>query len=240
MEIRRFFAKPENMIGEFITLDGDEFLHMTKVLRYKVGYKAIVCLNDGYEHTCEITQINKKDAILKVQESNLIDKKGIELTVFAGILKNNKLDFVIQKGVELGVDKFYPFISSYSAETKFSKERSEQIAKDAAKQCGTTYLTEINDLIDFNSLQSKLDEYDTVLLAYENETINSVKNTEIKGKKIAIIVGPEGGFKVEEMRQLKSLGAKVITLGKRILRAETASIVLSTLVLDKMGELDYD
>jgi len=240
MEIRRFFVPKYDVNDGYVTVTGDEFLHMTKVLRYKVGFKAVVCCNDGYELDCTIESINKTSAILKINESKLVDKKNISLTLFAGILKNNKLDFVIQKSVELGVDRFVPFTSSYSAETKFSLERAESIAKDAAKQCGTAYLTQVSSLVDFNLMLKELDQFDTVLLAYENELVNSVKNTEIKGNNIAIIVGPEGGFKVDEMRAIKNLGAKVITLGKRILRAETASIVLSTLVLDKLGELDHD
>lgn len=240
MEIRRFFVSENDINDGIITMKGDEFLHMTKVLRYKVGYRAFICCNDGYEHDCTITELNKGYAILKVNESKLVDKKNIKLTLFAGILKNNKLDFVIQKGVELGVDKVVPFLSAYSAETKFSKERADKIAIDAAKQCGTAYLTEVSELISFDSLVDKIKDFDTVLLAYENETNYSLKNTKIVGKNIAIIVGPEGGFKVDEMRKIQSEGAKIITLGKRILRAETASIVVSTLVLDKLGELDYE
>lgn len=240
MEIRRFFVTPDKIVDNEIIVDGDEFQHMTKVLRYKVGFKAIVCANDGYEHSCTITKLDRNQATLKIDESKLIDKKNIKLVLFAGLLKNNKLDLVVQKSVELGVDTVIPFTSAYCDESKFRLDRAQTIAKDAAKQCGTTYLTNVEDLISFDEVVKRVSTFDTVLFAYENEINNSINKIDIVGKNIAIIVGPEGGFKVEELKAIKDAGAKVITLGKRILRAETASIVLSTLVLNKLGELDYD
>ena len=101
MEIRRFFVNPEAIVGNTVTVCGDEFLHMTKVLRYKVGYKAIVCTNDGLERLCTIKSVSKDQAELTVDEVRVQDKKNVHLTLFAGVLKNNKLDIVVQKAVEL-------------------------------------------------------------------------------------------------------------------------------------------
>ncbi|MBO4554679.1 MAG: 16S rRNA (uracil(1498)-N(3))-methyltransferase [Clostridia bacterium] len=240
MEIRRFFTDSSALQNDTITLTGDEFLHMTKVLRYKVGFKAIVCLNDGYERHCTITQIGKDFALLNVDESKKVDRKNVSLTLYAGLLKNNKLDFVIQKAVELGVDSVVPFVSANSAETKFSLERGEKIALEAAKQCGSAYLSSVKGLVDFDMVLNDIKGFDTVLFAYEGETQNSVKTSNLTGRNIALIVGCEGGFTPEEAEKAKLEGANVVTLGRRILRAETASIVLATLTLDKLGELDYD
>ena len=240
MEIRRFFTNETALNADTITLTGDEFLHMTKVLRYKVGFKAIVCLNDGYERHCTITQIGKDFALLKVDESKKVDRQKVSLTLYAGLLKNNKLDFVIQKAVELGVDTVVPFVSANSAETKFSLERGERIALEAAKQCGSAYLSSVKDLVDFNDVLNDIKNYDTVLFAYEGEKQNSVKTSNPSGRNIALIVGCEGGFTPEEAAEAKSRGVEVVTLGRRILRAETASIVFAALTLEKLGELDYD
>jgi len=240
LEIRRFFVDSSAVFGDKITLSGDEFLHMTKVLRYKVGYKAIVCANDGVENYCTIASIGKDSATLRIDEAKRVDSKGVNLVLYAGLLKNNKLDFVIQKAVELGVDKVVPFVSANSAESKFSQERGERIALEAAKQCGSAYLSEIAPLHTFDDVLAEIRAFDKVLFAYEGEKQNSVKTSNLIGSNIALIVGSEGGFKPDEVDMAKYAGASVVTLGKRILRAETASIVLSALTLDKLGELDYD
>ena len=240
MEIRRFFVSKNAISNGKITVTGDEFLHMTKVLRYKVGFQAIVCANDGVENHCTIEEIGKDYALLNIDKSVIVDRKNVSLTLYAGLLKNNKLDFVIQKAVELGVDKVVPFVSSNSAEMKFSRERGERIALEAAKQCGSAYLSKVGELESFKQVLDDLKAFDTVLFAYEGEKQNNIKTSNLNGSNIALIVGSEGGFKSEEADEAKVKGAHIVTLGRRILRAETASIVLATLTLDKLGELDYD
>lgn len=240
MEIRRFFVDKSAVADGKIVVKGDEFLHMTKVLRYKVGFKAIVCANDGVENYCTIEEIGKDYAVLKIDESVVADRKTVSLTLYAGLLKNNKLDFVIQKAVELGVDRVVPFLSLNSSETKFSRERGERIALEAAKQCGSAYLSKVGELESFEQVVAEIKNYDKVLFAYEGERENNIKTSNLTGQNIALIVGCEGGFKPEEMQLAKEKGAEVVTLGRRILRAETASIVLLALTLDRLGELDYD
>ncbi len=241
MEIRRFFVNPQDIDanGEIVVF-GDEFLHMTKVLRYKIGYKAIVCANDGIERYCTIKQIDRDRAILSVDDENVQDKKRVHVTLFAGLLKNNKLDFTIQKAVELGIDEVRPFLSSNTAETKFAKDRADKIALEAAKQCGSAYLTKVGELCDFQDVIRAFGDFDKVLFAYEDEKKNRIKDCDLSGKKIALIVGAEGGFTPEEAQIAKESGAQIVTLGRRILRAETASIVASALLLDALGELDYE
>lgn len=240
MEIRRFFVKPSNICGSRIIISGDELLHMTKVLRYKVGYKAIVCANDGIERLCTIDKIERDSAILTIDEERVQDTKKCHVTLFAGLLKNNKLDFAIQKAVELGVDEVYPFTSQNCAESRFSCERSNKIALESAKQCGSAYLTEVGELISFEDVLHKIGNYDKVLFAYENERKKRIRDSVGEQKRIALIVGPEGGFTQEETQGAIAQGAELVTLGKRILRAETASIVACTLLLDCLGELDYE
>lgn len=240
MEIRRFFTTADKLENGKIVIDGDEFLHMTKVLRYKVGFKATVCLNDGIERLCTIKQIGKDSALLNVDENIVQDAKHAKVTLFAGLLKNNKLDFAIQKAVELGVDEIVPFTSRNCAETKFSKERANKIALESAKQCGSAYLTKVADLKTFDEIKHDFCKYNQVLFAYENEKENRIKDCAPYGDNVALVVGCEGGFTEDEVKDAVDCGARVITLGKRILRAETASIVASTMLLDSLGELDYE
>lgn len=239
MEIRRFFVKPYDINDGVVTLGGDEFLHMTKVLRYKVGYKAVILANDGLERLCTVQKIERYSATLSVDSVRQADKKNVTLTLYAGNLKNNKLDFVIQKAVELGVDRVIPFVSANCAERKFSLDRAGRIALEAAKQCGSIYLSEVGDIISFDDVVASLKDYDAAFIAYENERQNPISKA-AKGKNIALIIGPEGGFTQEEVEAATGDGAISVTLGRRVLRAETASIVACALTLDSLGELAYD
>lgn len=240
MEIRRFFVDKKDIVDGKITLTGDEFYHMTKVLRYKVGYKAVILANDGIERHSVVEEIGKDSAILAVENEVVADRKNATITLYAGLLKNNKLDFVVQKGVELGVDNIVPFISQNSAETKFNSERANKIALESAKQCGSVYLSKVGDLVDYDKVIDDFKCYDKVIFAYENEKTNRIVDAVKGAKKLAIVVGPEGGFTPEETEMAIENGATVVTLGRRILRAETASIVSATLALESLGELDYD
>ena len=240
MEIRRFFVDKKYIVDGKITLTGDEFYHMTKVLRYKVGYKAVILANDGIERHSVVEEIGKDSAILAVENEVVADRKNATITLYAGLLKNNKLDFVVQKGVELGVDNIVPFISQNSAETKFNSERANKIALESAKQCGSVYLSKIGDLVDYDKVIDDFKCYDKVIFAYENEKTNRIVDAVKGAKNLAIVVGPEGGFTHEETERAIENGATVVTLGRRILRAETASIVSATLALESLGELDYD
>ena len=240
MEIRRFFVDKADILGDRITLGGDEFYHMTKVLRYKVGYKAVILANDGIERHSVVEEICKDYAVLKIEEEVVADRKNATVTLYAGLLKNNKLDFVVQKGVELGVDRIIPFVSQNSAETKFNADRANKIALESAKQCGSVYLSQVDDLVDFDKVVDGFKNYDKVIFAYENEKKNSIRDAVRGASNLAIIVGPEGGFTPEETDRAIASGADVVTLGRRILRAETASIVSATLALEALGELDYD
>ena len=238
MEIRRFFVSRCDIADGAVTIRGDEFLHMTKVLRYKVGYKAVVCANHGVEHTCTVKEIGRDYARLTIDRSKVVDKKGVSITLYAGLLKNNKLDFVIQKAVELGVDRIIPFTSANCAETKFSVDRANKIALEAAKQCGSAYLSRVDELISIDEMAAQLKNYDSVLFAYEGERKLKLSDALREGKHIALIVGPEGGFQPDEAESIINAGASSVTLGRRILRAETASIIFCALVLNGLGELD--
>lgn len=254
MEIRRFYSDDMDWLDETFTLWGDEFLHMTKVLRYKVGYKAIVFSNTGQEFLCRVDEIRKDCVILAIEKMRYIETKKIHMTLYAGLLKNNKLDLVVQKAVELGVDRIIPFTSANCAETQFSVDRARKIALEAAKQCGAVYLSKVTEPKTFDGVLNDVSErhielsamtkscymYDDIFFAYENEEKNRFSSYGKHGNQVALIIGPEGGFTPEEAEKMKTAGAKAVTLGKRILRAETASIVGSALLLDAFGEFDFD
>lgn len=239
MEIKRFFVTSDAVKDYEIYLTGMAYKHFGLVLRAKVGYKVIICLNDGKEYNCTVKKIDSNTIVLNIDSVVTADKRNHEVTLYAAILKNSKLDYVIQKAVELGVTNFYPFISQRCAETKFNIERARTIALESAQQCGSSFLTNIFEPITFDEVIAKQKEYDTSLIAYECENKDSIKDVKI-GKTISLVVGPEGGFEKSEVDAIVAQSAKSVTLGKRILRADTAGIVFPALVLNQIGELNYD
>lgn len=241
MELRRFFVSPSDVAPDgTVTVSGGEAEHMTRVLRMKKGFRAIVCTGDGSEIIAEITDVNAERVLLRRLEEKRVDRRDAHLTLFCGILKNKNLDFVVRHAVELGVDRIVPFYSSRTDETSFNAERANKIALEAAKQCGSVFLSEVCEPVSFEEMTTKFAEYDAVYFCYENERRRPLASVHPQGTRIALVVGSEGGFTEEEVKAATEKGAVTVTLGRRILRAETADIVACAFALGAMGELDYD
>ena len=241
MEIRRFFVPNEAAYDNYITIDGEQFTHMVKVLRYKVGYQLILCLDDGLDYHCTIREITKKYAragIDYVEKNNAVP--NTKITLYQALPKGDKLDLIIQKCTELGIFAIKPFLSRYTNETKYNLERNKKIALEACKQCGRGKLPIIGELTDFDTMLEDAAKNDILIMPYENATVGRISS--IKGlkqaKSIGIIIGSEGGFEESEVKKAKKdAKAKVVSLGNRILRCETAAIVTNTLVMYEIGEL---
>ena len=235
---KRFFINKEDLFGNKVTIKGEEFMHLYKVMRMRVG-DTIECFYDGSEiFSCEISKIEKTFAEAVVIDSfECIANPKKQVVLFQALPKLDKLELVTQKVCELGISKIIPFESRFTvAKPNQNKmERLEKISISACKQCGRTALLGLEDTISFKQMLLRLKEFDQIVLANETENTNALN--EISGNNIAIIVGSEGGFAKEEIDELVKVGAISVTLGKRILRTETASIVLSALVLDRLGEL---
>lgn len=242
MEPRRFFVRPEAVSADgLITVSGTEAEHMTRVLRMKEGYKAVILTGDGCERLSTVVRVTRGEVLLREESVTRADRRSVSLTLFAGNLKNGNLDLVVRKAVELGVDRIVPFVSARTDEKKFNRERSERIALEAAKQCGALFLSEVEEQISFKEVLDRVKNYDKTWFCYENETRSPLaKIAREEGRSFALIVGSEGGFTDEEAAAAVAAGAKSVTLGRRILRAETADIVASAFALGALGELDHD
>ncbi len=221
--MKRFYV--DNIISSK-TIVGEEFNHLKKVLRCEVGEKIICICGDGNEYICEITRITAELAEIKILEVKKCNHdSSIELTVFMGLPKGEKFEFLIQKLSELGVSNLIPFESSYTiAKPKDKKlERYKKIALEACKQCGRSKPMQVEECISFKNLLNKIKEFDICYFAYENADNGNFNDVKDKTN-VAIIVGAEGGFSEEEANKLIQNGAKIVTLGKRILRCETAPL----------------
>lgn len=243
---KRFFLQETDLHDNIITLVGDEHQHLSKVLRLRVGDKVECFYNNSNILNCEITEITKNYSTLVVNDfTEVSSNPNINVTLFQGLPKLDKLETIAQKATELGVSSIVPFSSSFCvAKQNDNKiERLKKIVISACKQCGRTKLIEIMPCLNFSTMLETLQKYDLVIFANETENSLTLKQAIKKTNKsllknIALIVGSEGGFSKEEINALTSLkNVYSVSLGKRILRTETASISLSTLILYELGEI---
>ena len=239
MEIRRFFASPGDIAGDKIFVSGEEFSHM-KVLRQKVGYKVVVCTGDGKDYEGTIIELKTDCAVVKVDDvKDNENDPTVEVTLFQALPKGDKTSLIVQKCTELGAVRIVPFLSEFTEEEKFNRERMQRVAKEACKQCGRSLVCEVGELCGFSDMLDGLKDYDLVIMPYENAPSGRIGD--VKGlrtaKKIAVIIGSEGGFSEREVSLAKERGAVIVSLGKRILRCETAGLVAIALIGYERGEL---
>ncbi|MBQ0017187.1 MAG: 16S rRNA (uracil(1498)-N(3))-methyltransferase [Clostridiales bacterium] len=246
---RKFYIKSEKSF-EFennIIVEGDEFNHIANVLRYKIGDKITIIDGSGTDYECEIIEINKKNLLLKILSMKDCESETKSfVSVFQALVKGDKFELIIQKLTELGVKKLVPFSSEFCQVKPNTTrlDRLEKISIEALKQCGRAKQLEIDKVKSFKEMIEELSSYDKVVFAYENASENlSPKIFEdilkMKDKKVAIVVGSEGGFSKDEAKELENLkNIKTVSLGNRILRAETASITLTSIVMYLLGEMD--
>ena len=241
MEIRRFFVPQEDVCGNKIYVRGEEFVHMTKVLRQKKGYKVVVCSGDGKDYMGRIAEISKDHAVIEVESVKDNDNDpSLDITLFQALPKGDKMSFIVQKCTELGARKIVPFLSDYTEEDKFNRDRMQRVAKEACKQCGRSLSCEIGELCTFCDVVAAFGGYDCVIMPYENATCGKVGDVKglMTAKKIAVVIGSEGGFSDREVSAAKDAGAQIVSLGKRILRCETAGLVTIALTDYERGELE--
>ncbi len=226
--------------GSRVTLTGDSHAHLAYALRSRVGDEVILCC-DKIDYTCRITSITKTETRLEVLSFNAVDTEPkTQITLFFALLKGDKNDFVIQKCTELGASEFVPFVSRNCERgaQSIKKERLSKIAEEAAKQCGRGYVPKVNDPIGFDDVVSALGAFDLVVFPYEKADKPDLKSflRSVSGEKVAVIVGSEGGFTDEEAALLSAAGVTPVTLGKRIMRAETASVAVLSALTYEFGE----
>lgn len=241
MEIRRFYVDKDDIVDGFVTVKGDEYIHMTKILRHKVGYKIIVNNNlDGFDYYAVITDIGKESARAEIVDKVINDTvSNVNVTLMQALPKGDKSDFIAQKATELGVKKIIFFLSEFTTEKKINIDRIKRITLEACKQCGRAFVPKVEFVNTITELS--IEQYDKVVFMNEHEqemSFSDVSFDNIREKKVALIVGSEGGFSKREACEICDKGAVSVSLGKRILRAETASVASMSIVMYKLGVMD--
>lgn len=249
--MHKFFTQKENINEIKGKILGDDVKHIYKVLRLSEGEKIVLNNCNGKEYLCEISNISKTEVLVNIiKELDIDNESNVNIYLFQGLPKAQKMDLIVQKGTELGVLKFIPVITErvdVKLKGDFKKlDRLNRIVLEAAKQSKRSVIPKVLEPIAFNEVLKKVEEMDLFLVPYEN-----AENFGLKGvlkalkkenkidnvKNIGIMVGPEGGFEKEEIEALKEEGAYIITLGNRILRTETAGFVLASLLQYEFGDL---
>lgn len=242
--MHRFFIPKEWMAGEKVFLKEDRAHQIVDVLRLKPGEHIIVLNNSGWEYEVEIEQTGGD--LIKgrvVKKAICTGEPGISITLYQALLKTDKFELILQKGVELGVSAFVPFISERCVVRAPSDNRMmrwQTIVREAAEQTGRAVLPALQSAISFREACERADK--PAILLWEEEKSNSLRTTlrstpYQNAQALSIFIGPEGGFPESEAGVAESFGITAVSLGKRVLRAETAGIAAISAVLYEKGEL---
>ena len=242
-----FFAEHENIHDTYIEIVGSDVNHLKNVLRFKKGDNLLISSGDNVDYICHISEMYD-DKIIALIDS--IDNVGKELPskvyLFQGLPKGDKMELIIQKMTELGVHQIIPVAMKRSVVKLDSNQEGNKIkrwnliAESAAKQSKRSIIPEITGVCGFKEAIEFADSLDVKLLPYEcadgmSKTKNIINNIK-KGQSVAIFIGPEGGFDIEELEIAKEHGFEIITLGKRILRTETAGMMLMSVLMYNFEE----
>ena len=247
----RFFVDKKNINIENNTciIEGEDVKHISKVLRCRIGEELEVCDNNNNEYICEITNIDKNQVELNIVEKVDIQRESdLKIKVYQGLPKGPKMEMILQKLTEVGVDEIILVQTKRTVvkvdDKKEDKklERWERIIYEAAKQSKRGKIPTLRGVLTFKEALADMKENDFNIAPYENEKTKSIKQA-IKGvniNNIGIFVGPEGGFEETEIEAIEDIGGQSVSLGPRILRTETASLVASSIVLYELSDLGGD
>ena len=242
----KFFVEDKSIKKDEITIKGEDVNHIKNVLRKKKGDKIIICNKDiSKDYQCEITKLEEETIQCKIlEEMQTNTESNIKVSIYQGLPKADKMELIIQKSVELGVYDITPIemkrsVVKLNDKDKIKKqERWQKIAEVAAKQSGRNIIPQINEIKSIKNICNLYTKYDIVIIAYENEKENKLKEElqALKAKQkhklsIAIIIGPDGGIDDEEIELFKGNNAKIVTLGNRILRTETVALNMLSIIM---------
>ncbi len=240
----RFFITPEEMQPNFLVLTGENAQH-AKVLRLKNGEEVMVCDGAGHECLCAVSDVSEGQFSLVVKDRRDSDTEPpVRVSIYMAFPKGDKLEHVIQKATELGAYEIVAFPSARCVSKPDEKslkkkvERWQKIAASAAEQSGRGRIPEVLVLGSFREALDRAAKADKALMLYENEQATTLRMAMEQGSAstISLLTGPEGGLEEKEVELAREKGLQVCTLGKRILRCETAPLCALSAVMYACGE----
>lgn len=240
--MQQFFADPSWFREGKIILEGPDVNHIKNVLRMRPGEDVRISDGSGKVYLCCVDDYEEGTAVLDIlKELDSDTELPSEIVLFQGLPKGDKMDWIVQKAVELGVHAVVPFSAKRSVvkldekKAKKRQERWQAIAKGAAEQSGRSRIPEVRQVLTFAGALDAASDLDVVLIPYELEegmekTARIIGNI-APGQSVGVFIGPEGGFEETEVEQAEERGAEPITLGKRILRTETAGLTTLSILM---------
>lgn len=250
--MHKFFTEPHNINENVGIIVGEDVKHIYKVLRLSEGEEIILNNCEGVEYLGKINSINKSEVIVDIiQKLDTNNESDIKIYLFQGLPKGQKMDFIVQKGTELGINEFIPTITDrvdVKLKGEFKKlDRLNRIALEASKQSKRSIIPKVKEVINFEEAMLNLENMDLVIVPYENAENFGVKTLMKKLREekedlsyihnVGIVIGPEGGFEEDEIKELSNRGAYIVTLGRRILRTETAGFTATALIQYELSDL---
>lgn len=246
--MNRFYIDKDQISDDIITITGSDVNHIKNVLRMKQGEFLLLCDCCGKDYHCTIQDLDGHVIEAKVHEVKDTETElATRIYLFQGLPKKDKMELIVQKAVELGVTEVIPVmmkrtIVKLEDKKKEAKkiERWQSIATSAAKQSNRGVIPTVSEVVTYKEALQRAKEMDLVLLPYENEdgmtgTREIIKS--IRGKKsIGVFIGPEGGYEESEIEMAKELDMKPVTLGKRILRTETAGLAMLSILMFELED----
>lgn len=239
--MHRFFAEPGQIGEKEIVITGADVNHIRNVLRMRADEEVLIADGQGAEYRCKLIELNENEVraqILWKLDGNA--ELASAITLFQGLPKSDKMDFIVQKCVELGVSRIVP-VSTKRAVVKLDAKKEQTrlkrwntISESAAKQSGRGVIPEVSGVMSFGKALEEAKKLDVLLIPYERaEHMAETRRVmgEIRpGQSVGIFIGPEGGFEESEVEEAVAAGAQAITLGKRILRTETAGLAVMAML----------
>ena len=241
-----YFVKPENISTTNFIIDGSEVGHLSRVLRKQIGDKIQVFDGSGMVYSGKIQEVSVERIVCEIISFENMPARKVNLKLYQAVPKGDKFDWLVEKAVELGVSSICPLISERSILKDIGTakiERWKRIALAAEKQSKQANCIEISEPIDFIKAVSSVNSGAFSIIPWESEDSNSIESAFANINytspiSVNVFIGPEGGFSIKEIDIAKSYGVTPVTLGKNILRSETAGLLASTLVLNHFGTYD--
>ena len=241
----KFFIPRGNIFEDKLIINGEDVNHIIKVLRFECGNVLTCCDGMGNDYSVKISDISKKEIVCDIIETNKAETEAnIKVTLIQGIPKASKMDYIIQKTTELGICDIYPCeLSRCVSKPEGGKkiERWQKIAREAAKQSGRGIVPEVHNTIHIDAAIEILKSSEVAFVPYECAEelyLKPVLLAHKNAKSAAFLIGPEGGFDKSEIEKLIDNDIKIVTLGKRILRTETAGEAVLSMVMYEIGDIN--
>ena len=241
-----FFVSEEQINGENAYIEGSDVNHIANVLRMKPGEELLISVKGDWDYLCKIVDIETDRVNLKVLESMEQRELPVNITLLQGIPKSDKLEMIIQKAVELGVSEVIPVKTKRVVVKRDEKKvdtkvnRWNAIAESAAKQSKRSIIPKVYEPMSIDNALEIVKDFGVKLIPYENadgiDKTRKILDGMDKTKDIVVFIGPEGGFEEAEVERIKNSGFEVITLGKRILRTETAGLALLSNIMIRLED----